>query len=365
MELIDSLHALAKTYREIGSNILTEEATKTGLIMPFMQALGYNVFNPSEVVPEYNAELPGTKKGDKVDYIIQIDKQPVMLIECKWCGAELDISQESQLMRYFHALSARIAILTNGVKYRFYSDLDERNKMDSKPFFQFDITILNESISRELKKFTRTAFNLEQIMPVAEELKYTGEMKKYLLDQLNEPEELFVRHLAKQVYEGMLTKPVLEKFKEITKKAFSQFVSERVSDRLTSALQEEKDSQGTPKTEDVSEDEKKVVTTQEELDAYFIVKAILRQKVPASRIAFRDAQTYSSVFLDDTNRKPICRFYFNSTNKCLGVFDAVKNESRIPIQTLDDIYSHADTLLKTLSVYETTPLKEETPSTPA
>lgn len=366
MELIDSLQTIAKTYREIGSTILTEEATKTGLIMPFMQALGYNVFNPSEVVPEFNAELQGTKKGDKIDYVIQIDKQPVMLIECKWCGSELDLSQESQLMRYFHALPARIAILTNGVTYRFYTDLDERNKMDAKPFFQFNVLCLNDAIVRELKKFARTSFNLEQIMPVAEELKYTGEMKRYLFDQLNQPEEAFVRHLAKHVYEGSLTKPVLEKFTDITKKAFSQFVSERVSDRLTSALEEEKASQGPQKSEELPEEEKtKVVTTQDELDAYFIVKAILRQKVAAPRIAFRDAQTYSSVLLDDTNRKPICRFYFNSANKYLGTFDSSKNETKVPIQTLDDIYFHADTLLKTLSVYETTPLKEETQSTPA
>ncbi len=233
MELIDSLHALAKVYRESGGTILTEEATKTGLIMPFIQTLGYNVFNPSEVVPEFNAELPGTKKGDKVDYVIQIDKQPVILIECKWCGCELDLSQESQLMRYFHALPARIAILTNGVTYRFYTDLDERNKMDAKAFFQFNILCINDTIVRELKKFARTSFDLELIMPVAEELKYTGEMKRYLFDQLNQPEEAFVRHLAKNVYDGFLTKPVLEKFTDITKKAFAQFVkraSQRSSD---------------------------------------------------------------------------------------------------------------------------------------
>ena len=169
MELIDSLQTLAKMYQETKDTILTEEATKTGLIMPFIQALGYNVFNPSEVVPEYNAELPGTKKGDKVDYVIQINKEPVMLIECKWCGSELDLSQEAQLMRYFNALPARIAILTNGVTYRFYTDLDDRNKMDGKPFFQFNILSLNDTIVRELKKFARTSFNLELIMPVAME----------------------------------------------------------------------------------------------------------------------------------------------------------------------------------------------------
>ena len=354
MELIDSLQTLAKMYQETKDTILTEEATKTGLIMPFIQALGYNVFNPSEVVPEYNAELPGTKKGDKVDYVIQINKEPVMLIECKWCGSELDLSQESQLLRYFHALPARIAILTNGVAYRFYTDLDERNKMDGKPFFQFNILSLNDIIIRELKKFARTSFDLELIMPVAEELKYTGEMKRYLLDQLNQPEESFVRYLAKHVYDGLLTKPVLEKFTDITKKAFSQFVSERVSDRLTSALQEEKASQGPQKPEEPLEEEKtKIVTTQEELDAYLIVKAILRQKVPANRIAFRDAQSYSSVFLDDINRKPICRFYFNSANKYLGVFDSAKNETKMPIQSLDEIFIHADSLLKMIDTYET------------
>ena len=354
--MLDTLQPIIKRYKDACNSIQTEEATKNALILPFFQVLGYDVFNPTEVVPEYNAELPGTKKGDRVDYVIQVNGEPIILVECKWCGHELDLSQESQLLRYFHAMSARIAILTNGIQYRFYTDLDERHKMDMKPFFQFSLLEINEQASRELRKFSRQNFSLDQIVPAAEELKYTGEMKRYLLDQLNDPSEIFVRFLSKQVYDGMLNKQAMEKFTGITKKAFAQFISERVSDRLTSALKEEKASittQADTTAITPEEENSKIETTQEEWDAFYIVKAILREKIDPSRIFIRDTIGYCGVLLDDSNRKPLCRFYFNNTlNKSLALFDENKKEVKYPISSLDEIYKFADDLFKTYERHE-------------
>ena len=358
MELIDSIRQIAKVYTERKDVIQTEEATKNALIMPFISALGYNVFDPSEVVPEFIADV-GIKKGERVDYAIMKDAKPIMLIEAKWSGEELDVNKEGQLLRYFNATPAKIGILTNGHEYRFYTDLDQDNIMDSMPFLQFSICDISEQIVRELKRFTKTAFKIEEIASTASELKYTGAMKNYLLEQLVEPCDEFVKHMASRVFNGRLTENAREKFKLITKKAFTQFVSDRVSDRLASALSEEKAAntpaeQENKTTEAEAEPKSKIVTTQDEIDGYNIVKAILRSEVDVKRLVMKDTINYCNVLLDNNIQKPICRFYFNNpNNKSLAIFDSSRKQVKIPIEILDDIYLHADKLSATLDSYLT------------
>ena len=356
MELIDSIRQIAKVYTERKDMIQTEEATKNALIMPLIGALGYNVFDPSEVVPEFTADV-GSKRGEKVDYAIIKGGTPIMLIEAKWSGDTLDVSKEGQLLRYFNTTPAKIGILTNGHEYRFYTDLDQDNIMDQRPFLQFSICDISEPIVRELKRFTKASFKIEEIASTASELKYTGAMKTYLMEQLNEPSEDFVKHMASQVFNGRLTENAREKFKVITKKAFTQFISDRVSDRLASALSEEKAANNVSAEaekgaeEPIADGKNKIETTQEELDAYSIVKAILRLKVDVKRVFIRDTVNYCNVLFDNSNRKPICRFYFNTANKYLGVFDELKKETKISIDGLDDLYLHADRLISVVDFY--------------
>ena len=230
--------------------------------------------------------------------------------------------------------------------------------MDMMPFLQFSICDISEQIVRELKRFTKSAFKIEEIASTASELKYTGAMKSYLMEQLQEPSEDFVRHMALQVFTGRLTENAREKFKVITKKAFTQFISDRVSDRLASALSEEKaantpsEQQEDSSPETPSEPKSRIVTTQEEIDGYNAVKAILRNKADVKRITIKDTVNYCNVLLDGNQRKPLCRFYFNNTNsKFIGFFGEDRKETRIPIETIDDIYLHADKLYVILNVY--------------
>ena len=370
MELIDSIRQIAKVYTERKDIIQTEEATKNALIMPFISALGYNVFDPSEVIPEFTADV-GIKKGEKVDYAIIKDGKPIMLIEAKWSGEDLDVSKESQLMRYFNATPAKIGILTNGHEYRFYTDLDQDNIMDMMPFLQFSVCDISEQIVRELKRFTKGAFKIEEIASTASELKYTGAMKSYLMEQLQEPSEEFVRHMALQVFTGRLTESAREKFKVITKKAFTQFISDRVSDRLASALSEEKaantpaESQEEAAPEAPAEPKSRIVTTQDEIDGYNAVKAILRSRVDVKRITLKDTINYCNVILDGSIRKPLCRFYFNNaSNKFIAFFDEAKKEMpKVHIDTVDDIYLHADKLDAILTVYLASDAEKGTPKT--
>lgn len=199
--------------------INTEEATKTSLIMPLFQILGYDVFNPTEFIPEFTADV-GVKKGEKVDYAIVLNGEPTILIEAKSVSEKLE-KHDSQLFRYFTTTKAKFAILTNGITYRFYTDLDEPNKMDKTPFLEVDLLNLTDSAIAELKKFCKEKFNVENIFSNASDLKYSNAVKKILKEEFANPSDELIRLLlSKGVYEGRYTQSVVEKFKPIIKNLF-------------------------------------------------------------------------------------------------------------------------------------------------
>ena len=278
MDFADRIRELTTRIPNQLPHLRTEEAAKNALVLPFISALGYNVFDPFEVTPELDADV-GIKKGEKVDYAILKDGKPVMLFECKACAANLDECHASQLYRYFSVTPARVGVLTNGVVYRFFSDLEAPNKMDSRPFLEVNLLTAEETILAELKKFSKASFEIGAILANANDLKYTREIKRILMQELNQPSEDFVRFFVAQVYSGRMTQSVREQFTEITRKALQQFVSERVSDRLKSALAQEVESVKAPVEEAATAPESTLETTADEMQAYYIVKAILAQMV--------------------------------------------------------------------------------------
>lgn len=351
MDFIDRIRELALQIPKIKAAglIKTEEGTKNALVMPFINALGYNVFDPTEVTPELIADV-GTKKGEKVDYAILKDGKPIILFECKCCGTNLNDVHASQLYRYFSVTEARFGILTDGVIYHFFTDLEATNKMDTKPFLIFDMLDIKEPLIDELKKFTKQVFDVDQIMSTASELKYTNAIKRIITAQLAQPTDDFVRYFASQVYTGIKTQAVMTQFTEITKRAWREVINDRMKETFTkAALAEETPSPDEPTVEIAIDD--KIQTTEEEMEAFRIVRAIVREIAPVGRVALKDAQSYCSVLIDNNNRKPVCRFHFNGTKKSIGLIDEQKNEQRIVIETLDDIYKHADALKKIVSFY--------------
>ena len=350
MDFKDTIKQLAERILKHKELVHTEEATKHSFVMPFLQALGYDVFNPMEVVPEFVADL-GIKKGEKVDYAIVKDGQPIILVECKHWSSSLD-PHNSQLFRYFHTTKAKFSILTNGFESRFYTDLDEQNKMDEKPFFIFDLNDIKDNQLEELKKFHKTYFDSETIVSTASELKYVGQLKTLLQSELNNPSQDFVRHFAKQVYTaGILTQRVMDQFTQLTKKSFQYYINDLITERLKSALHKEEAEQVSMPVAEATTEDSKVVTTQEELDSFQIVRSILRQHVPVQKISYRDAQSYFAILFEDNNRRPICRIYLNGGKKYIGLFDAEKNETKKEINTLDDIFLHGDALVATVMNY--------------
>jgi len=352
VEFEERLSALATKIRTQKASIKTEEATKNAFVMPFISTiLGYDVFNPSEVVPEFIADV-GMKKGEKIDYAIMRDGEVQILIECKSTGP-LKIENASQLYRYFAVTRARIAVLTNGEIYQFFTDLDQPNMMDNRPFLVLDMANIDESIVPELVKLSKEVFDLDSIISAAEELKYVGALKRLIAAQFKDPEEEWVRFFATRVYEGTYTQKVKAQFAKLVPRATAQFLNDQVNDRLKTALVSPSftpdnspvEALGSGAIAHAEEQDAGIVTTPEELEGFNIVKAIACSEVKPERIVARDQQSYFGILLDDNNRKTIARLHFNQKKqKFLGLLDADKVETRHPIKSLDDIYSFADEL---------------------
>src|SRR5690606_20907775 len=207
MDFKDEIRQFGKRVDRLLPQIKTDEATKTSLILPFLKIMGDDVFDPFEVHPEFVADI-GIKKGEKVDYAILRDDKPIILIECKYYADGLD-PHNSQLFRYFHTTDAKFSLLTNGLEYRFYTDLVTPNKMDEKPFFEFKITDIKDAEIVELRKFHKSVFDLDSISSAASDLKYFNELTILITGEMQNPSEEFVRYFAKQVYPSLVTAKVL------------------------------------------------------------------------------------------------------------------------------------------------------------
>ena len=259
---------------------------------------------------------------------------------------------DNQLLRYFHVSKAKFAILANGVRFRFYTDLEEPNKMDEIPFLEFDIAEIKENQVEELKKFHKSYFDVENIINSATELKFTNSVKGIFTNELKNPSDEFLRLFISKVYTGKITAKVLTDFSELVKKSINHVISDMITERFKFAIDAEEASLTLepPVKEAVSlpiSEADKIVTTEEELEGFMIIKTICRQKVSINRIIYRDAQSYFSVLLDDNNRKPICRLYFNSASKkYISFID--KKETKHEINTLDDIFGFSELLLETV-----------------
>ena len=343
MDFKDSIKQIAERIESLKENLLTEEATKNALIMPFINALGYDVFNPLEVVPEMCCDI-GTKKGEKIDYAIMKNGEPILLIECKHWQQDLTL-YDNQLIRYFHVSKAKFGVLTNGIVYRFYTDLAEPNKMDEKPFLEVNLLDLKEPQIEELKKFHKSYFDVDMILSSASELKYMGELRAVIGKEFSAPSPDFVRFFGKQVYDGVFSAKVLEQFTALVKRSISGYINDIIADRLKAAIKDEaadtEQPQATTQEADTAEElpDDGIVTTAGELEAFYLVKSLLRNVCPADRITYKDTRSYFGVSIDNNVRKTICRFYLNQpTRKRIAIIGEDKNEIMHKIDTINDIY---------------------------
>jgi predicted type IV restriction endonuclease len=370
MDFSEKVYNLSERIEKFLPKIQTEEATKQALILPFIQLLGFDTYDPMEVCPEFTTDI-GIKKGEKVDYAILENNEPVILIECKWCGYDLNDLHHSQLYRYFSVTKAKIAILTNGIKYRFYTDLEETNKLDQSWFLEIDLLNLDEHLIPELKKLSKSQLNLDVLNNLASELKYVNEIKNYICKQFSSPDEEFTKFVGGKVYTRRFTEKTTQKFQTFTYKALRQFLNDEIEKRFNKVLEKESD-EPSQNQNDISEkivnneisepdeipeydpligksdyqrEDEKIITTKEELYGFHLIREMSVDIIDPDRLFYRDAQPYFAILLDDNNRKTVCRLYFNNLSALkLGCTNGDDFE-KIDIDIVKDLKNYKSLIL--------------------
>jgi len=358
MDFIDKLNLLAKRVESYSDKLKTEEATKTSCVLPFLDLLNYDHYNPNEVVPEYCADY-GTKKGEKIDYAIFREGKPVIFIECKAFNTQLDTIHASQLHRYYSVSDdTRIGIVTNGRIYRFFADIDKPNQMDLKPFLEFDLFDFSERDVKEIKKFVKGEFDVDQVLSVASELKFVKAVTIYMSEQYENPDDDFVRLFSKEAYSGKrISSAKLAQFKPLVQAAFKQFVNNKVNNRLQTALTKE-DKTILEEVPTGAEEEKlsDIETTETELIGFRIVMSICGELLESlDDLTAKDTKSYFGILFQNNSWKPIVRLHFNNEdNLAINLFefnDGERLDRVVKLDTVQDIYKYKDDIRSNLKRY--------------
>lgn len=308
MEFINEVKNFANRISHLRENITTEEATKTSTVLPFFQLLGYDVFNPLEFIPEYTADT-GTKKGEKVDYAIMRNNNPIMIVEVKAINSDLNTKHINQLFRYFTVTKARFGVLTNGIIYKFYSDLEEPNKMDLNPFLEINLLDIKEESIAELSKFKKDNFDMKGILNSASELKYTALMKNAISEQFKNPSDQFVKSLlTKEIYNGVKTQAVVDKFREIAVVAINEYINDLINDKIKNAI-----STQTFSSEPGSSEIKDYDFLPEELETLDYVRDMLN--ISKNDVVYKKTSRYAYMHIPGSTNKWICRVTVKTNNK--------------------------------------------------
>jgi hypothetical protein len=354
MDFSETIKSLADRAQKLKASLNTEEATKTALVLPFMGALGYDVFNPLEVVPEFIADIAG-KKGEKVDYAIVQDGKPIMIFECKTCGTNLDTIGRDQLHRYFLTLESCIGILTDGIRYQFFSHGDDGKNMDTHPFMEVSLENIDPTLLPELRKLCKGRFDLKNTLDAVCELKFIRQVKLALDANLESPDMDFVDYLmSKAGLKGVRQKAKEERYLPYTKRALTEFVAEQVDTRLKAALAATSKKEGEPSALPVAVEEVDIIT-EDEWQAYYLVKSTLMGIVDAERVVLRNlAGTGRSAVDLDSRYKPLLFMSFADTDKKtveLVTCGQTKDRQTHSISKIEDLLQFADTMRSTARTY--------------
>jgi len=317
MEFKEELQKLSIKINERRIHVTNEEMTKQSLILPFIEALGFDIYDPLEVRPEYTADF-GKKKGEKVDYAIFKNSVPIMFFEAKSVKEKLS-NHDAQLCRYFNSTKdVGLGVITNGIEYRFFTDIDDTNIMDDKPFFVLNITKLKESDFDNLAKFKKDTFNKESLTKCAEELTYASTLDNNIKELLKSPSDEFIRFLIKDFAFQRVTSNIVDKFRPIVKQSISNAVLYMVSEGLyrqesTTNIIEP----NIPNENEINETikTKTIITTEDEMRVFDYIKAILvKFGRNIDQLGYKDTTGYFSIYISNVNNWFI-RINLDSSNK--------------------------------------------------
>lgn len=321
----------AEHVKKVAHICTTEETTKQALILPLLDILGFSAFDPNKVRAEYQADFPGAKSGERVDYALFCNGAPVMFIEAKSYTENLS-NHCPQLSRYFNATpEVAICAITNGQEWRFFTDLSNKNIMDSEPFLTVDVTMLNENDVAQLYQFRHDKFQPDALRSLAEESIYLTAFTESITESLKEVDLDFVRYVAGRAnIQRQFTQRYLESIRHIVKQAVQNTVSSMVVSGLSAPkVQEEaapvEKEQEDPTAPIIDPENNKIVTTYAERRLFDLVKSILPDD---ASIEAKDTESYFGVLVDGKSNRWILR-YFDNKQRPSVIFPIELEESDI------------------------------------
>jgi hypothetical protein len=320
MAFQDDLATHIERIRSRMPHVQGEEATKQALVVPLLQVLGYDVFDPREVRPEYVADFAVKKAGqfEKIDYTICVGGLPVIFVECKALGAALE-DHSGQLSRYFNSTpSVRVAWITDGVRFRVFTDLHQPNIMDVQPWLSIDLLSIKPAEIDALRRFRKADFSPSDISALAEEMVYYSAILAFVSSQLREPTDAFVRFVAGEIPAvGRVTAKVVERLTPILRKALQSAIVDQVArslDRSAEPIAEPEPPPAPAKpqpakgaadattTSSTSEPKTGIVTTPEELEANRLIVTWIRETNANAPVGYRDSKSYLTIHQDNVRK---------------------------------------------------------------
>lgn len=340
---ISRLKSHIEHVKKVGEYCSTEETTKQALILPLLDILGFNPYDPTRVLAEFAADFPGAKATERVDYALYCNGQPVMFIEAKPYIADLT-NHTPQLSRYFNSsLGVTIGAITNGREWRFFTDLINTNVMDEKPFLTIDFTKAHPEDLTQLAEFKHDNFHAEKLRFFAEENQYIQQFKSVIKKSINEVDIDFVRYVAQQ---ASIPRQLNTKFLESIQPFVQQAVQQAISDTVVKGLSsptiitaqpiEQKQIKEDPLVLEVAlepdfivnPDNEKIITTKEERDLLRIVTELL----PEIELEGRDTESYYSILYQNKTNRWLFRYDVNRKRPTISFIVPVDDSRKLELE---------------------------------
>ncbi|MFV8941822.1 type I restriction endonuclease [Moellerella wisconsensis] len=351
--------------KHVGQHCTTEETTKQALILPFLEILGFSPYDPQKVKAEYGADFPGVKANERVDYALFCQSVPVMFIEAKCYFEKLD-NHCPQLSRYFNSTpEVTISAITNGLEWRFFTDLKQKNVMDPTPFLRIRMDEISDADAGQLFRFRHDKFKPEALRTLAEESVYLSAFTKTISSSLRDVDSEFVRYVAsKSNVERQLNQRFIDSITPLVKQAVERSVSAMVVSGLSGKFNygeepveivPEGSQEQTELKDIIDPDNPNIVTTTTELTLFEKIKQI----TGCEEIEYKDTESYFGVLYQGKVNRWIVRFYDKKNSSYITVpielTDLLTNEikraglelnnNRITVSSPEDILRIAGIIL--------------------
>lgn len=342
---------------KVGEHCTTEETTKQALILPLLDILGFSPYDPTKVKAEYAADFPGAKSSERVDYALFCNGVPVMFIEAKPFSANLN-NHCPQLSRYYNATpEVTVGVITNGREWRFFTDLVNKNIMDSEPFLtvQFDQGPIDTAL--QLAQFHHDKFQPEALRALAEENIYFASFKSAITSVLSECDTDFVKYMAARAgIQRTFTARFVDSMQPIMKQAMVKAISDMVATSLTKPAADEQSIAPVslpapafnPDAPVVDPSNSKIMTTASERR----ILEICLETLCGEDLNGKDTESYYTVLYQGKSNRWIVRYFGDkkrpTINFCVPLTDAHKTEikrAKLEIGTNDNIYLDRPDLL--------------------